>query len=132
MGLNLDPDTRVSARLTDRLATEAGAVGVRLSTSVAGALAQALIREFITARSAEWSVGRKVPFTGKPDPEALGFAEAALSSIADGAEECGLPMHLPIGDWSKAQVATLFAIAHDQIREQAARTLEIADSDIPF
>jgi hypothetical protein len=29
-------------------------------------------------------------------------------------------------------VATLFAIAHDQIREQAARTLEIADSDIPF
>jgi hypothetical protein len=132
MGLIIDPETRASARLTDRLATEAGAVGVRLSASVAGVLAQALIREFVTARSAEWSVGRIAPFTGKPDPESVGFAEAALPAIADGAGELGLPMHLPIGDWSKAQVATLFAIAHDQIREQAARTLEIADSDIPF
>jgi hypothetical protein len=133
MGLTLDPDTRVSARLTDRLATEAGANGVRLSASVAVVLAQALIREFITARSAEWSVGRKAPFVGKPDPESVGFAEAALPAIADGAGELGLPLDVPIGSWSKAQVAVLFAIAHDQVREQAARTLEMPISEeIPF
>jgi hypothetical protein len=131
MGM-IDPDTRVSARLTDRLTEEAGANGVRLSTEMAGVLAQALIREFIAGRAAEWSVGRKVPFVGKPDAEAVGFAEAALGSIADGAAELGLPLDLPVGQWSKAQIALLFAIAHDQIREQAARTLEIADSDLPF
>lgn len=131
MGVS-DPDTRVSARLTDRLTEEAGANGVRLSSNMAGVLAQALIREFITGRAAEWSVGRKAPFVGKPSAEAVGFAEAALPAIADGAAELSLPLDVPIGQWSKAQVALLFAIAHDQVREQAARTLEIADSDLPF
>lgn len=133
MGLSLDPDTRVSARLTDRLATEAGANGVRLSGQVAGVLAHALIREFITGRAAEWSKGRVAEFVGKPDPESVGFAEASLGAIADGAGELGLPLHVPIFDWSKEQVALLFAIAHDQVREQAARTLEMPISEeIPF
>jgi hypothetical protein len=96
-------------------------------------LAQALIREFITGRAAEWSAGRKAPFVGKPDPESVGFAEAALPAIADGAGELGLPLNVPISDWSKEQVSILFALAHDQVREQAARTLEMPISEeIPF
>jgi hypothetical protein len=133
MGLELDPDTRVSARLTDRLATEAGANGVRLSASVAGVLAHALIREFVTGRAAEWSKGRVADFVGRPDPETVGFAEASLGSIADGAAELGLPLNVPISDWSKAQVSILFALAHDQVREQAVRTLEgPVEYSIPF
>ncbi len=136
--MGIDPDTRVSARLTDRLATEAGAHGVRLSASVAGVLAHALIREFISGRAAEWSTGRLAPFTGNPNAQSVGFAEAALPAIADGAGQLGLPLDVPIGSWSKAQVALLFAIAHDQVREQAARTLEGPESweakhgSIPF
>jgi hypothetical protein len=133
MGLILDPDTRVSARLTDRLAAEAGANGVRLSAQVSGVLAHALIREFIAGRAAEWSKGRVAAYVGRPDPESVGFAEASLGAIADGCAELGLPLDAPISQWTKEQASILFALAHDQIQEQAVRTLECPEPDeIPF
>lgn len=130
-----DPDTRVSARLSERLATEAGAHGVRLSVSAAGPIASALIREFISARAAEWSLDRLAPAICDPKPETLGFAEASLPAIAEAAINAGLPLDAPVTQWSREHMAHFLALAHGQIEEQAARTLErpqLGDDEIPF
>lgn len=81
-----------------------------------------VISTWIQARSKHWASHRITQGVSDPDAMMLGFTEASLSRIADKAS--GLPMELPIGKWSKADVTRLFAVAHATIQATAEATLE--------
>lgn len=81
-----------------------------------------VISTWIQARSKHWASHRITQGVGDPDAMMLGFTEASLARIADKA--VSLPMNLPIGKWSKADVTRLFAIAHATIQATAEATLE--------
>lgn len=80
------------------------------------------INAWIQRRTHHWAVKRGKAFFGTPDAMTLGFAEAALTQIADAAS--GLPFDLPIGKWSKVDAAKLFAFAHEAIEATRIQTLE--------
>jgi hypothetical protein len=85
-------------------------------------IAFAVVNKWIQARTCGWATRRGTPPFGFPDAMTIGFAEATLTLIADKASN--LPWDEPIGDWSKVQAATLFAIAHEAIEQTRVRTLE--------
>jgi len=85
-------------------------------------LAFTSINTWIQARTCNWATRRGTPKIGSPDAMTLGFTEAALPLIADKAS--GLPWDKPLGEWSKVDAATLFAVAAEAIEQTRVQTLE--------
>jgi hypothetical protein len=80
------------------------------------------INTWITQRTCNWATRRGTPRFGYPDAMTIGFAEAVLGIIADKAS--GLPWDKPLGEWSKVDAATLFAVAAEAIEASRIHTLE--------
>lgn len=75
-----------------------------------------------------WAVRRGRAGFGSPDAQTVGFAMAALPSIADKAPE--LPWGKPLGEWAKEEAALLFATSYEAIDATFIQTLEDPSDDI--
>lgn len=117
-----DPDDRATveaaATLKRMLADRRHAVTDREAWS----LAFSTINTWIQRRTHHWAVRRGTPPFGQPDAMTLGFAEAMLGMIAE--KGAGLPWDEKLGNWSIADAAKLFAIAHEAIEASRIHTLE--------
>jgi hypothetical protein len=117
-----DPDDKATEAAAEVLKRGLDARGHTLLKSEVHSLAFETICKWISSRAYHWAVHRGKSGFGDPDAYTVGFAEAALSQIAD---KCGdLPMDQPIGKWAKNDVARLFSIAHAAIQATMERTLE--------
>jgi len=117
-----DPDdvaTVVAAGQVKRMLADRGH---SVTEREAWSFAFVTINAWIQARTCTWATRRGTPRIGSPDAMTLGFAEAALALIANKAS--GLPWEEPLGNWAKADVAMLFAIAHEAIENTQIHTLE--------
>lgn len=117
-----DPDdkaTRTASEVMKRLLKERGVDVLQKDLHY---VCVCVISKWISSRAYHWAVHRGSSGFGDPDAYTVGFAEASLAQIADKAS--GLPMDLPIGKWSKNDVARLFAIAHAAVQATMEHTLE--------
>lgn len=72
-----------------------------------------------------WAVRRGRAGFGSPDMQTVGFAMAALPSIADKLPD--FPWDKTMGELSREDAALLFAVAHEAIEATFVHTLEDQD-----
>jgi hypothetical protein len=117
-----DPDNRATDYAAAVLKRAMGERKHAMTQTEAWQIAFITVNAWVQNRTHNWAVRRGRACIGDPDAMTLGFAEAALTVIADKAS--GLPFDKPIGQWSKVDAARLFALAHDAIEETRIQTLE--------
>ena len=122
-----DPDNRATV--------EAGAV-LKLCLKKAGhdimqrdayLIAGQVIGTWIRNSVHHWAVRRGRAGFGSPDAQTVGFAMAALPSIADKLPD--FPWNKTMGELTREEAALLFAVAHEGIEATFIHTLE--DQDEP-
>lgn len=111
--------TADAAAVLKKLMSESGHI---ITAQQARRTAFLVINEWVQKRTHHWAVRRGKAQFGNPDAMTVGFAEAALSLIAE--KGAGLPFDMPVGKWAKNDVARFAAICHDAIEASRIRTLE--------
>lgn len=121
MGLvTSDPDHLALERARDDIGALLSEFGHQTSRTQREQIVQTAIFSWLRYRFVEWSRNRAISGIGIPDAYTLGAAETILPIIA----ERHFPWTKPVGDWSKEEVVTLFAMVFEAVNEQQARTLE--------
>jgi len=120
--MSTDPDDKATADAAGVLERILKEAGVQASAKVLKWAAYSTICKWIERRGFHWATQRGKAGFGEPDVMVVGFAEASLGQIAD--KGAGLPFEIPIGEWTHADAARLFAIAHEAIQATIINTLE--------
>lgn len=122
-----DPDNRATAEAAATLKLCLQSEGNHITQSTAYRITHQVICAWIRNSVHHWAVRRGRPGFGSPDAQTVGFAMAALPSIADKLPD--FPWGKTMGELTREDAALLFAVGHEAIEATFINTLE--DQDEP-